>query len=522
MFRTLMREGAMQEFIRKHEDMVVGVLSGWDRVRFMGTLRMLSCAGGMMVYLSKAGVLLKDFGGFVQSKSDGMKEAIHARAKELGRPVVYLNSSRICKEEIALGIAQRDGIKEGLVCVLSAVEPCMSYLIGKDPERKRLVLKAGLRKCLHLYGYVIDETFGWMSIRMQTWFPFTAQVCVNGREWLARQMDKVGIAYERRDNCFARINDVASAQALMEKMHGLNWPEELERVAGALNPLHGRMIPEWPMPTYWSARETEWATDVMFRSERDLASIYPALVRGAIQAYSSPDVMRFLGKKLVGQFKGEIQSSYKHRPEGIRVKHRAKANSIKVYDKQGSVLRVETTINDPREFKVYRAKEGDPNGEKHWKVLRRGVADLHRRASVSQAANERYLDALAALDTSQSFGELLRPECRAVIYRKRKVRGLRPWLDDEQDLLRAISRGEFALEGFRNKDLVAHLGLGNLGPKKASARISRLIRILRAHRIIRKSPGCHRYFLTPKGRILAAAVLQVQLITLQQVARAAA
>ncbi|TAL11989.1 MAG: hypothetical protein EPO02_02930 [Nitrospirae bacterium] len=512
----------MQEFIRKHEGAVLGVLSGWDRVRFMGTLRMLSCVGGMMTYLSKAGVLLKDFGGFVESKSDGMKEAIQARARELGRPVVYLASSRICKEEIALGIAQKDGVKDGLVCVLSAVEPCMSYLIGKDAARKRLVLKAGLRKCLHLYGYGIDETFGWMSIRIQTWFPFTVQVCVNGREWLARQMDRAGIGYERRDNCFARISDLPKAQALMEKMHELNWPEELERVVRALNPLHGQMIPEWPMPTYWSARETEWATDVMFRSEQELASIYPALVRSAIHAYSSPDVMRFLGKKLTGHFQGEIQSSYKHRPEGIRVKHRVKGNSIKVYDKQGSVLRTETTINDPRDFKVYRAKEGDSNGEKRWRVLRRGVADLHRRAMVSQAANERYLDALAALDTSQSFGDLLRPECRAVIYRKRKVRGLRPWADEDQALLTAISRGEFAMEGFRNKDLAVHLGLGKLDPKKASARISRLLRILRAHQIIRKSPGCHRYFLTPKGRVLAAAVLQVQVVTLQQVARAAA
>lgn len=161
----------MEEFIQKYEGKVIGVLSGWDRVRFMGTLRMLSCVNGMLVYLSKAGVLLKDFGGFVEGKSDEMKEAIQTRAKELGRPVVYLNSSRISKEQTALEIAQRDGIKEGLVCVLSAVEPCISYLIGRDRERKRLVLKSGLRKCLHLYGYVIDEVFGWMSIRIQTWFP---------------------------------------------------------------------------------------------------------------------------------------------------------------------------------------------------------------------------------------------------------------------------------------------------------------------------------------------------------------
>ncbi|MBL0312157.1 MAG: hypothetical protein IPP78_05455 [Holophagaceae bacterium] len=512
----------MEEFIQKYEGKVIGVLSGWDRVRFMGTLRMLSCVNGMLVYLSKAGVLLKDFGGLVEGKSDEMKEAIQTRAKELGRPVVYLNSSRICKEQVALEIAQQDGIKEGLVCVLSVVEPCISYLIGRDRERKRLVLKSGLRKCLHLYGYVIDEVFGWMSIRIQTWFPFTVQVCVNGREWLARRMDKAGIEYERRDNCFAWISDVASAQALMEKMNELNWPEALERAVKGLNPLYGRMIPEWPLPTYWSAQETEWATDVMFRSTRELASIYPALVRGAIHTYSSQDVMRFLGKKLVGRFQGELNSSYRQRPEGIRVKHRVKANSIKVYDKQGSVLRVETTINDPHEFKVYRTKEGDHGGEKRWLVLRRGVADLKRRAVVSQAANERYLNALAALDTDQPLGELLRPECRAVRFHKQKFRGLRPWGDGDQELLKAINRGEFALEGFRNKDLVAHLKLGGLDAKKASSRVSRLFRILRAHGIIRKVQGCHRYVATPKGRKIAAAVLQVQVVTLQQMNKAAA
>ena len=260
----------------------------------------------------------------------------------------------------------------------------------------------------------------------------------------------------------------------------------------------------------------------MFRSEQELGAIYPALVRGAIQSFSSEDVMRFLGRKLVGQFHGEIQSSYQKRWEGVRVKHRVKANTIKVYDKQGSVLRVETTINDPGEFKVFRTKEGDPCGKQEWRVLRRGVADLHRRAVVSQAANDRYLAALAALDTDAPCGEVLGPECRPMKFHGKRYRGLRPWGDGDQELLRAINRGEFALEGFRNKDLVKLLGLGNLDPKKASSRISRLFRILRAHRIIRKIQGCHRYVVTSKGRKIASAVLQIQSLTLQQVARAAA
>jgi hypothetical protein len=282
------------------------------------------------------------------------------------------------------------------------------------------------------------------------------------------------------------------------------------------------MTPEWPQATYWSAQETEWATDVMFKSEKDLGAIYPGLVRGAIQAFASPDVMRFLGKKLTGHFEGELQSSYKKRPEGVRVKHWVKKNSIKVYDKQGIVLRVETTINDPHEFKVFRTTEGKPDAPKGWKVLRRGVADLHRRAVVSQATNERYLDALAALDVDQPVGAMLTPEAKPVKFKSRQVRGLRLWEEQDLRLIEAVARGEFMLSGFRNKDLVAHLGLEKEDPKRASNRISRLLRILRAHHIIRKVPGQHSYRITPKGRNIASALASINVVTLQQLTRPAA
>jgi hypothetical protein len=521
--RLSCREGAVQEFIKNYECDVIGVLSGWDRIRFLGTYRALSAVRGMMRYLWHAGALLKDFGEFVQRKSKEIDTAVMGRAKELGRPVVFLDSPRIYKEDVALDIARKDGIKAGLVCVLGAVETCMSFVLGKDPERKKLVLKPASRKCKHLYAYIIDETFGWMSIRMQTWFPFPVQVCINGREWLSLQMDKAGIGYERRDNCFAYISDVDAAQKLMDRMQNLNWASELNRAVKLVNPLHGKMTPEWPQETYWSGQETEWATDVMFRSSQALGAIYPSLVKGAIQVFSSQDVMRFLGrKKLVGQFHGELQSSYKQRPEGIRVKHRVKKNSIKVYDKQGSVLRVETTINDPGEFKVFRSKEGDEGGPKTWRVLRRGVADMHRRAEVSQASNERYLTALSALDTNQPLGDLLTPEGRAVRFEKRNYRGLRFWSEGDLKLLEAVSRGEFMLEGFRNKDLIPLLGLRMEDPKKASTRVSRLLRILRAHRIIRKVQGCHRYFLTKKGQKIASALLHIKAATLQQLLKTAA
>lgn len=513
----------MRDFIEKHRECVIGTLSGWDRIRFRGTQRMLAHVGGLMTYLGQAGVLLKEFGDAVERKSAFMKTSVEQCAAELGCPSRYVNSGAISKEAIALEMAGQNPGKEGLVCLLSAVEPCMSFMVGKDPERKRLVLRAGMRKCLHLYGYMIDETFGWMSIRMQTWFPFTIQVCINGREWLARQMKRAGIEFERRDNCFAWISDMDAAQTLMSAMDELDWPRELERVCRAMNPRLDEQTSEWPVPRYWSAQETEWATDVMFRGSEELTRIYPALVRGSIVVHGAKDIMRFLGgRKLTATFTGEAQSDVKTRIEGIRVKHRVKRNSIKFYDKQGSVLRVETTLNDPSDFKAFRPKEGGGDDEKEWRKVRQGVADLHRRGVVSQAANERLLDALASFDTGKTLEAILKPVCQPVPYKGRNARGLNPGRPDDRHLIQVISQGSFALGGFRNRDLVPFLKRDGEEAAITSRRITNLLRILRAHRIIRKISKTNRYLLTPVGCEISTAILKVYLLTLQQVASVAA
>ena len=158
--------------------------------------------GGMTNFLSRMGVLLKDFGGYVHWTSERLKEASSEMARRLERPIQYLPSAATRKETVARQIAQRDGIREGLICVLSCVEPCRSYEVHRDRKIKKLVLEPRLRKCLHLYHYWIDPFVGFMHARIQSWFPFQIRVCLNGREWLARQMDRQGMAYQRRENCF--------------------------------------------------------------------------------------------------------------------------------------------------------------------------------------------------------------------------------------------------------------------------------------------------------------------------------
>ena len=286
----------MHEFISKHGDKITGTLSGFDRLVFRGTLRPIAHDEGMKRYLFWANqILLKDFGSHVERVSRRLKVASLAEAEPLGRPVKYLSSSPVSKEEIARSIAAKEGIRKGLVCVLSCVEPCWSFEIHRNRETKKLELEPRYRKCLFLYHYWQHPVFGFMNARIQTWFPFPVQICLNGREWLARQMDAAGLEYVRQDNCSPWIADWRKAQRLMDRQLKANWPRLLDRVARQL---------------------------------------YPRLAHRGMTTFSSPDVMRFLGKRIPSSgevpkhVSGEVVSDLKHRQEGVRIKHSVNGNSV--------------------------------------------------------------------------------------------------------------------------------------------------------------------------------------------------
>ena len=409
--------------------------------------------------------------------------------------------------------------------MLRCVEPCQSYSVRGDRASKKLVLQPELRKCLHLYHYWMDAHFGLMHARLMTWFPFNIYVCLNGRLWLARQLDRLGLGYKRVDNCFTRLDDVAASQKQFDRLLRWDWPGFLDRIAGRIHPILPEILAGYKTPYYWSAYETEWASDVMFRSPGHLAAIYPQLTRGAISAFGCQQVMRFLGKKLSG-FNGELVSDYSRRVEGLRVKHSVDSNSVKAYDKAGSVLRVETTINDPKKLTVYRPPAGQPDGPMDWRQMRRSVTDLRRRAEVSQRANDRYYDALAALDASQPLSELVTPVCRRTRLGEQTVRGLRPWSDPDLALLRVINRGQFAVAGFRNRDLRTQLYPKTpnepVERRRASARITRALRLLRAHHLVKKVARTHRYHLTDRGRQVVTALLQAQDVSIAKLTEIAA
>jgi hypothetical protein len=511
----------MDTFIQQYEREIIGHLSGFDRLVLRGTLRALAVKDGMLSYVWNVGIRLKDVGKCFQEKSQQLKAASCEQAKREGRPILYLGSPKTDKEAIACDLARKDGIKEGLICILTAVELCQSYEVVRNREEKKIELQPRIRKCLVLYHYGIDSVFGFMNARIQSWFPFSIQVCLNGREWLGRQMDHKGLRYQRQDNCFPWIERMDKAQKLMDQQLRTSWPVVLNRIARRLNPAHKAMLAPFEESYYWSAHPREWATDGMFKSPAALAKIYPTLVRSGISVFSSGDVLRFLGKKLHPNLTGEVVSHYGQRPEGIRLKHEVKGNSVNVYDKQGSVLRIETTVNNPRDFKGYRRKEGDSTGPLSWQWMRKGVADLHRRAEISQASNQRYLNALASIKVDRLLGETVGSICRSTFWRGRRIRALHPWSLEDSALLKTISRGEFNITGFRNRDFVSFL-FPQLPDKpqarrRASARITHRLRMLRAHGIIRRVPRTFRYVMTDKGQQIATAIIHTQHIPITRI-----
>jgi len=514
------RSNAELKFVQQLGAQVIGILHGFDRLRLRGTKRLLASAGGMLNYLWQRQILLKDFGPHVQATTAQIRGATERMIERTGRPYRYLARPQDDKEQVARRLLAESPVERGLIGVLGCVECCWSYDVHRNRETRRLDLVARYRKCLHYYHYYRHPVFGLMHVRLQTWYPFTVHVCLNGREWLMRQLDARGIGYVRRDNCLVEVEDLAEAQRLLDLQLRTDWPGTLDALAAEANPAEAEVLGGCPVPYYWSAEETEWATDVMFRSPEALARVYPRLLRYGMEQFGSRDVLRFLGQKVParggvhGRFAGEVTTDLRARPEGVRIKHRMNRNSLKMYDKQGTVLRVETTINDARGLKTYRPKEGDPKGRKAWRKMRKGVADLHRRAALSQASNERYLEALAAVETSETLKTLVEPVCRRTRWKGRGVRALNPLAEADARLLKTMARAEFLISGLRNRDLrEALFGTDPDDPaevRRRSGKVTRLVRMLRAHHLLAKVTGTHRYLLTPSGRSIVAAILAAQ------------
>jgi hypothetical protein len=505
----------MQDFIEKHTSKITGKIACFDRILFKGHLP-ISWSENMQRFLMAQGLLIKDFKSFVTKHSERIKQHAKAMAEDAHRPYIHING-QIRKEHIARQIAERDNITDGLICVLSAVESCQSFKLAYGNNRPQLI--NARRKCLCLYFYLFDRQFGFMHVRLPTWFPFTVQIYINGHEWLAGKLDRHHIAHKKLENGFVWIEDPDRAQRFSDNFVKKNWPRIFQAMAKRFNPLLNDLLKS--MNYYWVIDQAEFATDIMFTDRASLKPLYKELLKHATLTFSAEDVLTFLGRKLHGCFKGEVLNDYKKRWPGARVKHRMKENGIKMYDKHGSVLRIETVINRPYEFKVRRRGQRKGQEVTGWFPMAKGVANLYRYAEVSLAANNRYLDALAAVDDPAKAQRHLNDLGRRVQRSGRSYRGLNPFAKLDRQLFLSVLKGQHAIMGFRNQDIRGELFAHSKDPaicRRQSSRVSRLLKLLHVHKLIAKIPRSRRWRVTSLGHAIMSIFIQLHQQTFNNLA----
>jgi hypothetical protein len=489
---------------------IEGVLSCWDRMLIFGTLPKICFAGGMTSYLYEHQIKIFDYPRFAEPFRNQLRENAERLAAENGIEIEFLRKRNVRKEDRVKEILARRGDHPGLVCIFSAMEPCSTYKPWHNKQTGRTYLLPDDGKCLHYYFYFLDEELGLCYVRVPTWLPCRLQIYFNGHHWLAGQLRKRNIDFELLDNAFVRVADWTRAQQIVN-----GW--EAKRIHARLDGFARRYCPifrTFGVQYHWSVDQCEYATDIVFRRQADLAAIYGNLTRTAIHAVKADNIATFLGRRLNVQYEGEMGNRFDIRIEGTRIKHTMGPVSLKLYDKFGLILRIETTVNDLTFFKHYREVEHrDGSCETKWASMQKTIYSLPALGELLAAANRRYLEFLSALEDPRSGRDKLDKLSRTFEQEGRSYPGFNLFDSDDDTLLRVIARGEFNINGLQNKALRRHL------PEKNSGQVSRLLKRLRIHGLIKKIGHTYKYYLTRFGKEVITAGLKLrELVLIPQLA----
>jgi hypothetical protein len=495
-----------------HQGHLLGKLTMADRVIFKGHSA-VSRPDTLNYFFRQQGIPLKAFGKFSQQASNEIQTHAFRIAHSAGRPYEHLTGpstahSGQSKEARAREIAKRDGITQGLICVFATVETCRSFKLGRDPEKHWFKLIPSWRLCLHYYFYYLDPEFGLMHVRVQGWWPMQVQVYINGREWLCRQLDRKGIGYVRHDNALLKIDDIPVAQRLCDGFFRKPWHRLLDRMARAHNPWARRFKLPSGSAYYWCVDQCEIATDFMFDSREYLEGILPDLFEHCLVSLSAMDILKFVDR---ARTHDDMSVDHKVFPEGRRIKFRMGRNSIKMYDKQ-SVLRIETTINKSREFRVMAPVPSDPK-RYAFKPLPKGVGYFARTYKIAAQSNGRFIQALDSFRPKRTAIPQLDRICEGHTVSGRRVPGINPVSAKSCELFLAVFRGQHLLNGFRNKDIVAALYPKSSGAQacRHRERVSRLLSRLRGHGLIGKVPHSRLYRIKERGHQVVTAAIRFRL-----------
>lgn len=491
----------MKHFTERHADKIAFSLSCYDRVVLSGTLVDVGHAAAMTGFIRRLGFPIFDYPGWANQFRLELHDHAEAIAREHGLDIEFIRKANFRKEERVRDVVSRRGNHPGMVHILSVMESCTAFKPWHDKQTGKTFLKPTSGKCLHYYFYFILPDLGLCYLRVPTWAPFRLQFYFNGHNELARKLDEAGIGYTMLDNAFIKIDKPERAQQLADSIR----PERLHRQLDEIVRQYCPIVRHFASGYHWSIMQAEYATDIVFKRQKELAPIYEELVRTAIHAVKPDHVATFLGRKLSEGYRDELGNDFHTRIQGTRIKHHMGWAAIKMYDKQGIALRIETTANDVSLFKHYR-KVVHRDGTVCHKVasVRKTIYSLKDLSEIMVACNNRYLQFLSAIDDPSNSMTDLNQISRPARDDNRTYRGFNLFHGDDLDLFRTIAHGEFNINGFRNGDLCRILA------DKSTGQASRIIKRLRKHGLIKKVTHAYKYHLTALGRRVTMVALKLR------------
>jgi hypothetical protein len=475
----------------RYKQLIKGTISCFDRVLISGTIPVICFAEGMTGYLYSKSVRIFDYPKFAEPFKETLRANAEAIAKTNDIEIEFVRNSSARKEDIVRKAVEKNGKTHGLLYILSAMEACPTYKPWHDKNTGKTYLRGETGKCLHYYFYFNDPELGFGYIRVPTWCPFRLQIYFNGHNILQKELCKNNIQCTMVDNAFDYISDFQLAQELSDKLDISILHKAFDRLAEIYCPVHK----DFEQVYHWSIMQSEYATDIIFKSKEDLNPIYDGLMKAAIHTVTPDNIATFLGHKLHASFQGEIGNNYNVRIEGKRVKHHMGAISIKMYDKFGFILRIETTVNNVTLFKHYRTVEHhDGSKTQQLAPMKKNIYSLNPLRECLCSANRRYLEFISDIEDFSKGKNNIQVVSQKVEDKGRAFKGFNLFDKFDLAIILAILRGEFKIYGFRCKDVKRFL------PLLSSSQISRIFKRLWLHGLIRKIAKSYKYYITEVGQ----------------------
>jgi predicted transcriptional regulator len=459
----------------------------------------------MTKYMYQNEVRIFDYPKFAEPFKETIRSNAERIAKEHGIEIEFIRKTGIRKESIISEKVAKRGSHPGIVHIISVMEACNTYKPWHDKTTGKTFLKPDTSKCLHYYFYFIDEQVGLGYVRVPTWVPFRLQVYINGHSLLATELKKAGIKYTMTDNAFDSLEDAGKAQELSDNISIEKLHRKLDEFAWRFCPVYK----DFNLRYHWSVMQAEYATDIVFKKQQGLQQIYSELMATAIHTVKPENIATFLGHKLDPRYQGEMGNNYNVRIEGSRIKHTMGSVSIKMYDKFSKILRIETTTNDISFFKHFReVVHRDGTTSHKMAPLKKNIYGLSFLKDNLKASNKRYLEFISAFDNKEVGRKRLENVTSSKSENNRNYKGFNFFNTFDLAVLLTILRGEFNINGFRNKNLQKLLGFN-------AGKISRLIKRLRVHGLIKKATDSYKYYLTKIGKetiIMAQKIKELVLV----------